>query len=85
MVFHENEETVFRYWINPITKEVTCQKGYHPHQKSVIKASHAAVKRKQFGTILLVNQQKCDYQTCNTITSIAININIRPTREKVPT
>ena len=79
MVFHENEETVFRYWINPITKEVTCQKGYHHHQKSVIKASHDAVKRKQFGTILLVNQQKFDYQTCNTnITSIAINININP-------
>ena len=64
MVFHENEETVFRYWINPITKEVTCQKGYHHHQKSVIKASHDAVKRKQFGTILLVNQQKFDNQTC---------------------
>ena len=79
MVFHENEETVFRYWINPITKEVTCQKGYHHHQKSVIKASHDAAKRKQFGTILLVSQQKFDYQTCNTnITSIATNININP-------
>ena len=57
---------------------MACQKGFHHHQRSVTGASHDAIRRKQFGTILLVNQQKFDNQTCNTnTTSIAININIK--------
>ena len=45
---------------------MACQKGFHHHQRSVTGASHDAIRRKQFGTILLVNQQKFDNQTCNT-------------------
>ena len=57
---------------------MACQKGFHHHQRSVTGASHDAIRRKQFDTILLVNQQKFDNQTCNTnTTSIAININIK--------
>ena len=57
---------------------MACQKGFHHHQRSVTGASHNAIRRKQFDTILLVNQQKFDNQTCNTnTTSIAINIIIK--------
>ena len=57
---------------------MACQKGYHHHQRSVTGASHDAIRRKQFDTILLVNQHKFDNQTCNTnTTSIAINTNTK--------